>query len=130
MQEQFTAILLVIQVVYAQAPRAHEPAVGQLLVATRKSHDPDLKQTVILLVHYDQDGAIGLILNRKSNKKDQPFYFGGPINLGTRVLLRARTKPADAERIGGDVYVLRNPTQPPASTVFRVYAGYTGWSTP
>ena len=37
--------------------------VGKLLVATEKSHDPDLAKSVVLIVHSDKDGAIGLILN-------------------------------------------------------------------
>jgi putative transcriptional regulator len=123
---QFAAIAILIQTALCQQ-------MGQFLVATSKSHDPDLAQTVILLVHYDdKDGAIGLIVNRRTDvpisrvfpelKRSDPMYFGGPIRLGVRALLRSRTKPESAEHIFGDVYMVKEPKGP------RVYAGYTGWS--
>jgi putative transcriptional regulator len=94
-------------------------ATGKLLIATDKSHDPDLAKSVILLIHYDRDGAIGLILNRPV--KD--LYFGGPVALGARCLFRSTAKPGNAAHIFGDVYLA---TKPVAGG--RVYAGYTGWS--
>ncbi len=94
--------------------------VGKLLVATEKSHDPDLAKSVVLIVHSDKDGAIGLILNRPV--KD--IYFGGPVALGARCLFRSATKPAGAQHIVADVYLATKPI--PNG---RVFAGYTGWST-
>jgi putative transcriptional regulator len=94
-------------------------AAGKLLVATEKSHDPDLANSVILLIHYDKDGAIGLILNRPV----QDVYFGGPVALGTRCLFRSTAKPANAEHIFADVYLATKSV-----TGGRIYAGYTGWS--
>ncbi len=93
--------------------------VGNLLVATEKSHDPDLAKSVVLVIHSDKDGAMGLILNRPM--KD--LYFGGPVALGARCLFRSSSKPADALRIVGDVYL---STKPIAGG--RIYAGYVGWS--
>jgi putative transcriptional regulator len=46
----------------------HEPSrhslAGQLLVATPDLQDPNFSQTVVYLVHHDQSGAMGLVLNR------------------------------------------------------------------
>ncbi len=47
--------------------QAEELGTGNLLVATRKSVDPELAKTVVLLVHFDEQGAIGLVVNRPSN---------------------------------------------------------------
>jgi putative transcriptional regulator len=37
---------------------------GQLLVASPDLQDPNFSQTVVYLVHHDQSGAMGLVLNR------------------------------------------------------------------
>ena len=66
---------------------------GTLLVADRKLKDPHFAQTVVLIVTYDDRGAVGLVLNRPSdvsvsallagvkdakNRKDTAFT-GGPV---------------------------------------------------
>lgn len=98
---------------------AQQLTTGKILVATSKSHDPDLAHSVILLIHYDKDGAIGLILN----KPEKDVYFGGPVALGARCLFRSAAKAENAERIFGDVYLATKPV-----AKGRVYAGYVGWS--
>jgi|SRR5579872_430793 len=101
-------------------PAAAQPlAVGKILIATPKSHDPDLARSVVLLIHSDKDGAIGLILNRPV----ADVYFGGPVALGTRCLFRSAAKPEGAEHLFADVYLATKPV--PKG---RVYAGYVGWS--
>lgn len=107
-----------------QIGAAKQPAVGQILVATEKSRDPDLAHSVVLLIQSDRDRAIGLILNRPRGKA----YFGGPIPLGTRWLFRSSAKPPDAESVLGGVYATSKESSVPVKTVARVYAGYAGWS--
>jgi putative transcriptional regulator len=125
---------------------SQELAVGKLLVATRKSRDPDFAQSVILLIHYSQQGAIGLMLNRPMDvpitklfpeltQAKTKLYQGGPITLGARGLLRSKTKPEQADAICADVYVISSVnvlkrmiaanTSPKS---FRVYGGSVGWS--
>src|ERR1700733_10684002 len=66
--------------------------VGKLLVASRSLGDPDFAETVVLLVHYDEKGALGLILNRRTHiplsrvldleaakDRSDPVYLGGPV---------------------------------------------------
>ncbi len=112
------AMLMLMQ----ELPRAgaKEPSAGQILVATSKSHDPDLARSVILLIQYSSEGAIGLMLNRPNGKA----FEGGPVELGVRTLVRARLKPEGAERIFGDVYMYPRMVEKAG----RVYVGYTGWS--
>ena len=123
-----------------------EIAAGKILVASRKSHDPDFAETVILLVRHDQQATVGLFLNRPLNvplsevypdlKGAQlKLYAGGPLTVGIRALYRSRAKPADATRILDDVFMISTKTTlgklvaaETPSSVFRVYAGYTGWS--
>jgi putative transcriptional regulator len=120
--ERVLALALFACVLAAQElPRAgvKQPATGEILIATPKSHDPMLARSVVLLIHCDSDGAMGLILNRPNGKA----YEGGPLALGVRTLVRSRTKPDTAEHIAGDIFML-----PGISKGGRVYAGYTGWS--
>jgi putative AlgH/UPF0301 family transcriptional regulator len=104
---------------------AKPPAIGYILVATEKSRDPDLAQSVILLIHSGRDGVMGLILNRPRGKS---IYFGGPIALGVRALFRSRTQPPDGERILEHVYLVSKESSIPKDVMARVYAGYVGWS--
>jgi len=105
------------------AASGQQPSVGKFLVATEKSHDPDLGHAVVLLIHSDRDGAIGLILNHPTKTET---YFGGPIPLGVRALIRSRTPPDQSDPVFPGVWVtsqIENRTG-----VFRIYAGYAGWS--
>lgn len=104
---------------------AQQIGTGNFLIATQKSHDPDLGRSVILVIHSDGDGVMGLILNRP---RGESIYFGGPIALGARALFRSRAKLPDAERILGDVYMVSQESAIPKNAKARVYAGYVGWS--
>lgn len=136
---------------YAAPPVAQvdAPAVGNMLVATSKMPDKDWAGTVVLVVYSDRQGVMGLILNRPTefplshlfpemrsapSGKD-PVYFGGLVALGARAVLRSSAQRQGAQRLFGDVSViLENGALEKAaksglrSNVFRVYAGYAGWS--
>jgi putative transcriptional regulator len=123
-----------------------EIAVGKILVASRKSQDADFGATVILLVRHDSQASIGLFLNRPLNiplsevypdlKGAQlKLYAGGPLTVGIRALYRSRAQPAGAAKIIENVFMISTKTllgemvaKQPTPSVFRVYAGYTGWS--
>jgi putative transcriptional regulator len=40
---------------------------GHLLVASPKLADPNFRRTVVLIVRHDEEGALGLVLNRPTN---------------------------------------------------------------
>jgi len=42
-------------------------AAGKLLVASRDLADPNFAQTVVLLIRYDVQGVVGLVLNRRTD---------------------------------------------------------------
>src|SRR6516225_8915540 len=42
-------------------------AAGKILVADKKLKDPNFDQTVVYLITYDDEGAVGLILNRETD---------------------------------------------------------------
>jgi putative AlgH/UPF0301 family transcriptional regulator len=123
---------------------------GKLLVASRALADPNFAETVVLLVHYDSEGVIGLILNRRTDlpisqvlaqlktAKDlsNPVYLGGPVETPTVFgLLRSTDKLESAEHVFGDVYWISSKTalektlsSRPDPGVFHVYLGYAGWN--
>lgn len=142
-------LLLLAASAPAQSSRAEDLAAGKFLVAPRDAPDRHFAETVILLIEYSQDGAAGLILNREtkvplsraleqiSGAKDRSdlAYSGGPVE-GSAVLalLRSRTKPPDARRVFGDVYLIasralldKTLAAGTSPDEVRVYLGYAGW---
>jgi len=119
-------------------------------VASRALGDPNFAETVVLLVRYDAEGAVGLILNRRSHvplsrvleglkaakSRSDPVYLGGPVETAAVfALLQSPAKLEDAEHIFGGVYLIstkplfdRTISAQPDPGVFHVYLGYAGWS--
>jgi putative AlgH/UPF0301 family transcriptional regulator len=120
-----------------------------MLVATSSMPDQDWAATVVLLIYSDRQGVMGLILNRPTEfplshlfpemrsaaaGKD-PLYFGGLVALGAKAVLRSPAKRDGAQRLFGDVSVIMDSAALEKAAhsglrgnVFRVYAGYAGWS--
>ena len=77
----------------AQSTRPADLGAGKLLVASRDLPDPNFAKTVVLLVQYDDEGVVGLIVNRRSKvpishvldsvagakARPDPVYAGGPV---------------------------------------------------
>lgn len=126
---------------------APHPAAGVLLVAKPDMPDPRFQHSVILLLSHDQDGTVGVIINRptrftlKQALPDMPssnatLYLGGPVEL-QRILLLARGQPpaGDTHTVAGDIYwstdakVLKALLgKSSAAQQLRVFAGYAGWA--
>jgi putative AlgH/UPF0301 family transcriptional regulator len=124
-------------------------AAGKLLVASRDLADPNFAETVILLVRYDEQGVVGLILNRRTDlplsrvfkgmksaeKRSDQVYLGGPVETpAVFSLLKSSSQIEGAEHIFGDVYLILSKTlfeqtisTRPEPNVFHVYLGYAGW---
>jgi putative AlgH/UPF0301 family transcriptional regulator len=124
--------------------------VGKLLVASRGLGDPNFAKTVILLVHSDDQGIVGLILNRRTDlalsrvlegipgtkDRSDPVYLGGPVEVrAVSALLQSPTKVEGADHIFGGVYLINAKTileqtlaARPSPQVFHVYLGYAGWT--
>lgn len=126
------------------------PAPGSFLVAKRALGDPNFIQTVILMVQYSKESAMGLVINDPSEipmsklfsavkggkERSDVLYFGGPVQrTGAQALLRAKIKPDEARHVFEDIYItgssallektIEGGSKPDA---FRVYLGYSGWS--
>lgn len=126
-------------------PAADVPAVGRFLVATESIRGSIFHQSVVYLVNYGENGALGLIVNRPTDIRlhevvqgaiegSGTLYVGGPVENSTvMMLLRADEAPEHAVRVAGDVFLSSNPdvllsqTARVDSGSLRVYAGYAGW---
>ncbi len=126
------------------------PSKGKFLVATRNLMDPRFQETVILLIDYNDKGAMGLIINRPTSvplikllpsvpglKKQTIVYYGGPVE-GYRMLMliQSNEKPAESVSVFSNVYVSSSKNtlehlvgEKNKERHFRIYAGYAGWTT-
>jgi putative transcriptional regulator len=125
-------------------------AQGKLLVADRRLRDPNFAETVVLIVTYDGDGAIGLILNREgavpvsrllngvkdATKLTDLAFEGGPIEpKSVLTLFRSSSPQPRARRIIGDVYTVLQQTvleeilaNGASSGQLRFYLGFANWA--
>jgi putative transcriptional regulator len=119
---------------------------GQLLLASPSLLDPNFRRTVVLIGEHNDEGAMGLVLNRPSEvtvadaapqlsetvDDAEPIFVGGPVAPTTIVLLAEFEDPAAA---GLQIaYGIGFPSPDAdlddiAATTRRgrVYAGYAGW---
>jgi putative transcriptional regulator len=134
--------------VQTDAPPKHLAA-GKILVARRSLEDPNFAETVIVVVQYDEEGTLGLIVNRQTKLpvsrlardldgakgRTEPLYLGGPVAVsGVMGLVRTAAKLEDAKRVFGDVYMISSKSAVEKAIAantdpktFRLYLGYAGW---
>lgn len=122
--------------------RGVEGMQGKLLVASPALHDPNFRRAVVLVVHHDEEGAMGLVLNRASEADAGPILphlaallddprvgIGGPVAPTSLLVLAEFAAPEEAGLIVFDgVGLFGEATEPEAATRARVLAGYAGWS--
>ncbi len=118
---------------------------GKLLVASPALVDPNFARTVVFITEHNDEGAMGIVLNRPSETSvesvvpelaeiagGEPIYVGGPVQPEALVLLAefsnleaaAWVVVADVGLASADVDL-----EQLAASVRRgrVYAGYSGW---
>ena len=119
---------------------------GNLLIASPAIFDPNFRRTVVLLTAHTDEGAIGLILNRRSETTveeavprltplagpDEPIFAGGPVNPAGVSMLAEFDDPADAGvEVFGDIgFVALDESlegEPPPFRRRRVFAGVASW---
>jgi putative transcriptional regulator len=124
--------------------------VGQLLVATPALADPNFARAVVLILQHDDDGALGVVVNRATSvpvgdvlpswedlaTAPPVLFHGGPVSRNSALGL-ARVAAADKEPIGwrrleGPVGLvdLDTPTELISGGLgdLRIFAGYAGWA--
>lgn len=121
---------------------------GQLLVATPRLTDPNFTRTVILVLNHDQDGALGVVINRPSElavaqvlpawsdavASPQLVFGGGPVSpdsaLAVAVALGDGPPAGFQPVVAGFGFVDLDAS--PAELIpdlagLRVFSGYAGW---
>ncbi|HMC38756.1 MAG TPA: YqgE/AlgH family protein [Acidimicrobiales bacterium] len=123
---------------------------GRLLVANPLLPDPNFDRTVVLLLAHNEDGALGLVLNRPSRMEvgdplpewkhlaAEPgvLFLGGPVQHQAVICLgRELTGAADEDGWKevspgvGTIDLERDPNDVPVGVrEVRMFAGYAGWS--
>jgi putative transcriptional regulator len=118
---------------------------GQLLVSSTGLLDPDFRHTVILVGEHNQEGALGVVLNRPLEVTvaegfpvlaplvgaDAQIHRGGPVQPESPVLLAEFRHPERADLlVFGPVGFLVGDVAPdigPEVRQARLFAGYSGW---
>lgn len=132
-----------------------ETLCGHLLIAIPDLHDGNFFRSVVLMLHHDQFGASGVVLNRatdvtvreawengvESDSEVEPYFddailqdekinAGGPVD-GPLIVLHQDQALAEEEVLPG-VYMSTSRSLVEQivrlpETRFRVFAGYSGW---
>jgi len=108
--------------------------------------DPNFWRTVVLIVEHNDDGALGLVLNRPSETSvreavpqlapvldpDDPLFIGGPVQPSSVIVLAEFEDPSDAALLAfDDVGVLGTGASEEELTVGvrsgRAFLGHAGW---
>lgn len=122
---------------------------GKLLVATPGLLDPNFRRTVVLVLRHDDDGALGVVLNRPvavptgealpawhdAVTPPATLFQGGPVGLdgalGVATLVPGASSEAVDPLVGpfGLVDLDADPADALSGvTGVRVFVGYAGWS--
>jgi putative transcriptional regulator len=118
---------------------------GQLLVASPMLFDPNFARSVVLITEHDEDGAMGIVLNRPSEALvtdvvpdlagiagDEPVFVGGPVQSEALVVLgEFSDHSAAAWIVAADVGLVSADSELSELSSSlrrgRVYAGFSGW---
>ena len=118
---------------------------GKLLISSGGLYDPNFRHTVVLIGEHNEEGALGVVLNRALNvtvgeslppltdlvSADEPLYQGGPVQPTSPVLLAEFERPdlADILVFGSVGFLVGEIASEIESSIrrARVYAGYSGW---
>jgi putative transcriptional regulator len=118
---------------------------GHFLVASRYLRDPNFAKSVVLIIRHDDDGAVGVVINRPADKsvrevwdaigfdpcdRDDLIYIGGPVP-GPLVAVHTLEPYSEREVVEGvhvamhrdaiDLIVRKK------DVLLRLYSGHAGW---
>ncbi len=128
---------------------------GEFLIAAHQLRDQNFYRTVVLMLEHNEEGAMGLVVNRPSSiavgaalggkpasksdvSLDAPVFIGGPVETSALFVLHNHVRPGLQDRevvpglfLAGSDDSLHAVVNPDADSdqhgCFRVYCGYAGW---
>lgn len=123
---------------------------GSLMVAAPQIEDGTFRRAVILLLHHDEDGAQGVMLNRPLDAdidavlpgwksvatRPATMFQGGPVELNSAIGLVTvpgdEPEPLGIKHLFGGLGLVDLDAPPnlvaPEVAGMRIFAGYAGWS--
>jgi putative transcriptional regulator len=143
----WVALIACLLAVSISIAAAEPPAKGKLLVATEVIRGDIFVQTVVLLLHYDETGAVGLVVNRPTDvaldevledptefsEYEGRMYWGGPVQMNSiRALMQTDTPAKGADLILDSVYLVPFNDELKKSlgdtSRLHFFIGYAGWA--
>ncbi len=118
---------------------------GHLLVSNASLFDPNFRRSVVLVGHHDEDGAVGVVLNRPLGvtvdeavppladlvEVDDPLFEGGPVQPQAAVVLAEFLDPSVVSVVafGSVGFLPEEVDDADRSSIVRarIFAGYSGW---
>lgn len=125
---------------------------GRLLVSTPRLADPNFVRTVVLLLDHDENGSLGVVLNRPSPvpvadvledwgdlaTRPDVLFHGGPVSVDSALAVATLVPgqdptgdPVGFRRLFDDTGIVDLDTPPEllsgAIGQLRIFAGYAGW---
>src|SRR4029078_7529411 len=118
---------------------------GNFLVASRYLRDPNFVRSVVLMIHHDHQGAVGVVINRPADRTarevwemrafdpcdvEDRIYVVGPVE-GPLVAVHSQEAFSEQQILPGLYFsmhrdavdlIIRKRNQ-----LFRLYSGHSGW---
>jgi putative transcriptional regulator len=134
-------------------PAARRVRAGILLLANTDLLEPTFRRSVIYVVEHNDDGTLGVVLNRPSETavynvlpqwaklaaKPKTMFIGGPVKRDAALCLatlRVGVDPHDVpglRHVAGRMVMVDLDAEPdliaPLVEGVRIFAGYSGWTT-
>jgi putative transcriptional regulator len=122
---------------------------GRLLVAAPALGDPNFSRTVVLILDHDEDGALGVVLNRPTPVDVSEIlptwqqlttgpgvvFHGGPVAVDSALglaMVPGGSEPLGFRRVVGGLGLVDLDAPPELLAAelggMRIFAGYAGWS--
>lgn len=121
---------------------------GQLLLATPKLLDPNFFRAVILVLDHDDDGALGVVVNRPSELPlsavlptwsgtsgvTEMLFTGGPVAQDSAIAVgvsRGAVPDSGFQQLTGEYGLVDLDSAPedlvPSLVGVKIFSGYAGW---
>lgn len=125
-------------------PRQPEPEVGQFLLATPTTRDPNFDRTVVLMVEHAEPGSLGLVVNRitpqpvpgpvrhwvSATGHQDTLLAGGPVEIDALLGVARAARGAGLLPIDDELSMLDLATDADGIDELErawIFAGYAGW---
>jgi putative transcriptional regulator len=117
---------------------------GQFLLASPQLLDPNFVRTVVLLVEHNDNGALGLVINRPTGKtvkelwkqvgespceSQQPIHLGGPVS-GPLMAIHSADDLAEMQILSGVYFAAKKQNLDAlvrCDKRYKLFVGHSGW---